>query len=89
LTDGVQTITNLTANLSFFRFGTGPTGAINAWDIVVVANFAGSIQTTNVPLSDILDVGSGWRLRTTEASILEHQDFGWRSSSRTRDLLYH
>jgi len=34
-TDGVQTITNLTATSSSFGIGTDSTAAINAWSIVV------------------------------------------------------
>src|SRR5215469_13554072 len=35
LSDGVQTITNLTASSSSFEFATGPTGQITQWDILV------------------------------------------------------
>jgi len=47
--DGVQTITNLTAVNTFFFFRTGPTGEITEWD-VFASVFSGLITSTKIGL---------------------------------------
>ena len=52
LSDGVQTITNLTSTSFEFGFATGPTGAITGWGIVVaIGEDEGSAEifTVNSP----------------------------------------
>jgi hypothetical protein len=46
LFDGVQTITNLNATSATFFFGTGPTGAITSWSVLVLVG-AGGINSQN------------------------------------------
>ena len=57
LSDGVQTITNLTALSSFFKFATGPTGHITEWDIEVQIS-GGRIGTNQQPNTETIDTGS-------------------------------
>ena len=45
--DGVQTLTNLTPSIAFlFQFGTGPTGAITQWNVIIKVT-GGGISTTD------------------------------------------
>ena len=57
LSDGVQTITNLTALSSFFKFATGPTGQITEWGIEVKISDE-RISTNNQPNTETIDTGS-------------------------------
>jgi len=53
--DGVQTITNLTATAVSFEFATGPTGAITAWSVDII-DLSSQITTQNVA-GDAVDEG--------------------------------
>jgi hypothetical protein len=60
LSDGVQTITNLTSTSFLFRFATGPTGAITVWGIVVAigqGDGRAQIFTINEPVF-VADAGT-------------------------------
>ena len=59
LSDGVQTITMLTATVSVFEFATGPTGHITQWDGFAMRGLSAEISTVNANLAAIViaDVG--------------------------------
>jgi hypothetical protein len=59
LTDGVQTITNLTAPFSFFQFATGPTGAITFWSIIAATEPSNIIESDRLLVFPFtIDVGN-------------------------------
>ena len=47
ISDGVQTITNLSGYNTVFFFQTGPTGAITGWNVQVAVAALGGIQSLN------------------------------------------
>jgi hypothetical protein len=85
LSDGVQTITNLTSSSFLIQFATGPTGAITAWAVNATMN-GSSITSFYIPdpLSDFdqgTSQGDTGRGETTGPRALGQ----WR----TRVLPYH